>query len=117
MGAAVCGSREQREWQQDRDQEQREWQQDHDQKQKYTKQEDTEERPPTEEEITQALETLEIRKTKEVVTSNEVSKAYRTKALLYHPDKNNGNPEAVEKMKKVNAANEILNRYIRLRDK
>lgn len=38
----------------------------------------------------------------------EIKRAYRKQAQKYHPDKNQGNKEAEEKFKKVNAAYEVL---------
>eukprot|EP01113_Clastostelium_recurvatum_P038153 TRINITY_DN5667_c0_g1_i1.p1 TRINITY_DN5667_c0_g1~~TRINITY_DN5667_c0_g1_i1.p1 ORF type:complete len:313 (-),score=83.93 TRINITY_DN5667_c0_g1_i1:148-1086(-) len=48
---------------------------------------------------------LEINAT---ATTKEVTKAYRTKALQYHPDKNPDNPEAVEMFHLVNKAFNVL---------
>ncbi|KAG5482754.1 hypothetical protein CUR178_06794 [Leishmania enriettii] len=41
-------------------------------------------------------------------TEQQIRSAYRSKALQYHPDKNNGDPAAAEKFKKVAEAYEIL---------
>lgn len=43
-------------------------------------------------------EVLEIPKT---ATADEIKKAYRKKAIQYHPDKNPGNKEAEEKFKEA----------------
>jgi len=39
---------------------------------------------------------------------DEINKAFRKLALEYHPDRNGGDPEAVERFKEVNEANEVL---------
>ena len=41
-------------------------------------------------------------------TAAEIKKAYRKKALEYHPDKNPGDKEAEEKFKEAAQAYEIL---------
>lgn len=41
-------------------------------------------------------------------TQEEIKKAYRTLALKYHPDRNQGNSEAEEKLKEINAAYTVL---------
>ena len=50
-------------------------------------------------------EVLEVPKT---ATQEEIKKAYRKKAIQYHPDKNPGNKEAEEKFKEAAEAYEVL---------
>ncbi|HEY5571275.1 MAG TPA: DnaJ domain-containing protein, partial [Bacteroidales bacterium] len=50
-------------------------------------------------------EILEISKS---ATAEEIKKAYRKKAIQYHPDKNPGNKEAEEKFKEAAEAYEVL---------
>ena len=50
-------------------------------------------------------EVLEVSKT---ATPEEIKKAYRKKAIQYHPDKNPGDKEAEEKFKEAAEAYEVL---------
>jgi len=50
-------------------------------------------------------EVLEVSKT---ATADEIKKAYRKKAIQYHPDKNPGNKEAEEKFKEAAEAYSVL---------
>jgi curved DNA-binding protein CbpA len=44
----------------------------------------------------------------ETATQDEIKKAYRKKALQYHPDKNPGDAAAEAKFKVINEANQVL---------
>lgn len=50
-------------------------------------------------------EVLEVTKT---ATAEEIKKAYRKKAIQYHPDKNPGDKEAEEKFKEAAEAYDVL---------
>ena len=50
-------------------------------------------------------EVLEVSKS---ATIEEIKRAYRKKAIKYHPDKNKGNKEAEEKFKEAAEAYEVL---------
>ena len=50
-------------------------------------------------------EILEVSKN---ATAEEIKKAYRKKAIQYHPDKNPGNKEAEERFKEAAEAYEVL---------
>ena len=50
-------------------------------------------------------EILEVTKT---ATADEIKKAYRKKAIQYHPDKNPGDKEAEEKFKEAAEAYDVL---------
>ncbi len=56
-------------------------------------------------EIKDYYELLEIR---EDASDREIRDAYRRRAFQYHPDRNEGKPEAAEMMKKVNEAYAVL---------
>lgn len=49
--------------------------------------------------------TLEVSRT---ATLEEVRRAYRRQALLYHPDKNPGDPAAAERFQQINRAYAVL---------
>ena len=50
----------------------------------------------------------EILEVPKVATAEEIKKAYRKKAIQFHPDKNPGNKEAEEKFKEAAEAYEVL---------
>ncbi|MDF7673748.1 molecular chaperone DnaJ [Acetobacteraceae bacterium ESL0709] len=54
---------------------------------------------------TDFYEVLEVSRT---ATQEELKKAFRKKAMQYHPDRNPGDKEAEQKFKEVNAAYEVL---------
>jgi DnaJ-class molecular chaperone len=49
-------------------------------------------------------------------THQEIKEAYRRLAFQYHPDRNRGNPSAVEKMKEINEAYAVLSDFRKRRD-
>jgi DnaJ-class molecular chaperone len=49
-------------------------------------------------------------------TPQEVKEAYRREAFQYHPDRNRGNPSALEKMKEINEAYAVLSHPQKRRD-
>jgi molecular chaperone DnaJ len=50
----------------------------------------------------------EILGVSEQATEDDIKKIYRTLAMKYHPDRNQGNKEAETKFKEINEAYEIL---------
>ena len=62
------------------------------------------------EEIDRARELLGLR---EFASLKEITRAYRKKAFLYHPDKSgNQSAEGEEEMKKLNQAYKLLSEYV-----
>lgn len=55
-----------------------------------------------------AKEFYEILEIQETATETEIKKAYRKKAMEFHPDRNPGNKEAEAKFKKINEAYSVL---------
>jgi curved DNA-binding protein len=49
-------------------------------------------------------------------SSQKIKEAYRRLAFQYHPDRNKGNPPAVEKMKEINEAYAVLSDPKKRRD-
>ena len=50
----------------------------------------------------------EILGTAKGASADDIKKAYRKKALQYHPDRNPGDPEAEKQFKKISEAYEVL---------
>lgn len=55
--------------------------------------------------MTDYYDVLEVSKG---ASSEEIKKAYRKQAIKYHPDKNQGNPEAESRFKEISEAYEVL---------
>ena len=49
-------------------------------------------------------------------SAGQIKEAYRKLAFQYHPDRNSKNPEAAEKMKRVNEAYAVLSDAVKRRE-